>query len=93
MDPLARDSSALDISLGGLRVYSDYPLTIGVNLNIELQTEGCPRVSCTVAVVRVSPLGRGGPAPYEVGLRFVHFDPIAVKVLLHVLGRDDSWQL
>jgi hypothetical protein len=89
---LARDCSALDVSLGGLRVYSDYALTIGVTLNVELHTEGCPRAFCTVAVVRVSSLGRGAPAPYEVGLRFVHFDPISVKVLLHVLGRDNTWR-
>jgi hypothetical protein len=92
IDPLASDSTALDVSLGGLRVYSDYALTLGLTLNVELHTEGCPRVCCTVEVVRVVPLGRGAPAPYEVGLRFVRFDPIGVKVLLHVLGRDSGWR-
>jgi hypothetical protein len=38
------------------------------------------------------PLGRGAPAPYEIGLRFVRFDPIGVKVLLHVLSRDRTWR-
>jgi hypothetical protein len=92
IEPLARDATALDVSLGGLRVYSDYALTIGLTLNVELHTEGCPRVLCTVEVVRVVPLGRGATAPYEVGLRFVRFDPIGVKVLLHVLGRDRTWR-
>jgi hypothetical protein len=70
-----------------LRVYSDYALTVGLPLHIELHPDGCPRVFCTAEVVRVKPLERGAPAAYEVGLRFVHFDPIAVKVLLHVLDR------
>jgi hypothetical protein len=82
----------LDVSLGGVRVYSDFALTIGMTMNIELHTDGCPRVSSIAEVVRVMPLGRAAPAPYEVGLRFVHFDPIAVKVLLHVLGRDRTWR-
>lgn len=92
IEPLAANSTALDVSLGGLRVYSDYALTIGLTLNVELHTEACPRVFCTVEVVRVVPLGRGAPAPYEIGLRFVRFDPIGVKVLLHVLSRDRTWR-
>jgi hypothetical protein len=93
MQALAKDTTALDISLGGARIYSDFELTVGSKLPIELRTSGCPGVFCTAEVARVVPLGSRAPAPYEVGLRFVHFDSNAVKVLLHVLGRDGSWRL
>jgi len=93
MQVLAKDPTAIDISLGGARIYSDFELTVGSKLHIELRTGGCPGVFCTAEVARVVPLGRRAPSPYEIGLRFVHFDSNAVKVLLHALGRDGSWRL
>jgi hypothetical protein len=74
------------VSLGGLRIYSDFELALHATVDFELEAHGCPRVSCSAQVVRVKPLGRGAPAAYELGLRFVHFDPVAVKVLMHVIG-------
>jgi hypothetical protein len=92
MDALARDTTALDVSLGGLRVYSDRTLRVGERLNLELHTEEFPPVACTTEIARIELLAAEAPALFGVGLRFVNLDPIAIKVLLHVLGRDPSWR-
>jgi hypothetical protein len=41
---------------------------------------------------RIELLGPEALAVFGLGVRFVHPDPIAIKVLLHVLGRDPSWR-
>jgi hypothetical protein len=92
MDALAHDAMVLDVSLGGLRIYSDQKLRIGSALNLELHAEEFPPVACTTQIVRIELLGPEAPAVFGVGVRFVHPDPIAIKVLLHVLGRDPSWR-
>ena len=83
---------ALDISLGGLRIYSDQKLQIGGLLNLEIRSEGLPPVTCVTEVVRVDTLDPAAPAFFAIGLRFIDLGPFGVKLLLHVLGRDKKWR-
>lgn len=60
-----------DISLGGVRVFSDDEHRIGEHLELELFMPDGNSVTLDTHVVWVDPLEKGGPAKFEVGLRFV----------------------
>ena len=90
--PLSRNQVPLDISLGGVRLYSDQRLKIGTVVNLELCTDGLPPVTCVTEVVRADTLDPDAPAFFAVSLRFVDLGPFGVKLLLHVFGRDKKWR-
>lgn len=60
-----------DISLGGVRVYTDDKHTTGEHLELELFMPDGESVTLDTIVVWIDPLPTGGPAKFEVGLRFV----------------------
>jgi hypothetical protein len=60
-----------DISLGGLRTYSDEPLTVGQRQEIELLFNDGGSATLLVEVAWIEPLAPGGPASFETGLRIV----------------------
>ena len=92
MPALARTEVPLDISLGGLRIYSDRKLEIGSRLSLDIRTEGLPPVTCVTEVVRVDALDPDAPAFFAIGLRFVDLGPFGVKLLLHVLSPSGKWR-
>jgi hypothetical protein len=92
MAALARTEVPLDISLGGLRIYSDQKLETGAKLNLEIRTEGLPPVTCVTEVVRVDALDPDAPAFFAIGLRFIDLGPFGVKLLLHVLSARGKWR-
>jgi len=65
---------AVDVSLGGLRVYADDPPDAGDRLELELFLPDDSEVVCTVEVVWVDELPEGSPARYDVGVKFVTID-------------------
>lgn len=61
----------LDMSLGGLRAYSDEPYRVGVRLELELLFRDKEHALVLAEVVWVQPLAPDAPARFDVGLRYV----------------------
>jgi hypothetical protein len=64
-----------DASQGGLRAYSDEPRKVGERLELELFFPDGTGATVLAAVVWVESLPDGGPAHYDVGVRFVDASP------------------
>jgi hypothetical protein len=75
-----------DVSLGGLRAYSDERYRVGVRLELELSFPGGESATMLAEVVWVDELSPGAPARYEVGLRYVDATPDDLILLLQVVG-------
>jgi hypothetical protein len=87
LGPLARVAprEVGDISVGGLRAYSDDRQRVGARLEIELVFPDGGSASCMAEVVWVEKLPVDAPALYEMGLRFVEVDPDDVERISGVL--------
>ena len=83
---LARHREPVDVSLGGVRIYSDEPMRVGQLLKMEFFLPDTEPVTYTGEVVWVDELEEGNPAKYDVGLKFVQLGPEALKLLVKVLG-------
>lgn len=86
MQFLARHHEPIDISLGGVRIYSDDRLRIGELLKMEFFLPDVEPVTYTAEVVWIEPLPTGSPARFDVGLKFIQLDPAAITLLMGVLG-------
>jgi hypothetical protein len=86
MQFLARQREPVDISLGGLRIFSDDNLRVGELLKLEIFLPEIPPVTYTAEVVWTEQLPAGSPARFDVGLKFIQLEPDALKLLLRVLG-------
>ena len=62
--------SSLNVSLGGMRVYSDEEVRVGQRLELELLLGDGATARCWARVAWVEPLEGSIPARYEVGLEF-----------------------
>ncbi len=87
---LARHREAVDISLGGVRVFSDDRHRVGALVKMEFFVEGSPAITYTAEVVWVDELPAGSAARYDVGLKFVDLSPEALSFLSSVLGPEDA---
>ena len=82
---LLRRHKVIDVGLGGIRVYSDDPFTIGDRLELDLLSgDGEDFVTCLSEVVWIRELGEGQPARYDVGLRFLEI-PAAARTMIEEL--------
>jgi hypothetical protein len=86
MQFLARQREPVDVSLGGVRIYSDDELRIGELLKMEFFLADVPPVTYTGEVVWIERLPDGAPARFDVGLKFIQLEPGAAELLLKVLG-------
>jgi hypothetical protein len=86
MEFLARQRQPIDISLGGVRIFSDDRLKIGELLKLEFFLDGASPATYTAQVVWIEPLEAGAPARFDVGLKFLQLEPEALKMLVGVLG-------
>lgn len=86
MEFLARQRQPIDISLGGVRIFSDDRLKVGELLKLEFFLDGAAPVTYTAEVVWIVPLPVGAPARFDVGLKFLQLEPEALKMLVGVLG-------
>jgi hypothetical protein len=86
MQFLARHHEPIDISLGGVRIFSDDKLRIGELLKMEFFLPDVEPVTYTAEVVWIVPLPTGSPARFDVGLKFIQLDPAAITLLMGVLG-------
>jgi hypothetical protein len=87
---LARHHEAIDVSLGGVRIYSDEEYARGALLKMELFAEGHDSITYTAEVVWIESLPKGSPALYDVGLRFVDLRPEALVLLSSLLGPEEA---
>ena len=69
--PLFGKRKAQDISMGGLRLYSDDLVAPGERLELELFLGDKGGVVCTVEVVWADELGPDAAARYDIGVKFV----------------------
>jgi c-di-GMP-binding flagellar brake protein YcgR len=86
--PLAQTQSRQvgDISLGGLRAFSDEKHKPGRRLELELFLPDGGSVTVVAEVVWVQALPAGSPARFDVGLRYVDVDPKDLQRIAQVLG-------
>jgi c-di-GMP-binding flagellar brake protein YcgR len=78
----------IDISLGGLRIYSDDDVKKGTRLELELFLPDTSSVVCRVEVAWVERLPAGALARYDVGLKFVEIKNEDHARLQEVLERE-----
>ena len=83
---LSRKRQPIDISLGGVRIYSDDESKVGELLKLEFFLPDEQPTTYTAEVVWVEPLGKDAPARFDVGLKFVDLSPDAIRLLTSVLG-------
>lgn len=79
---------AIDVSLGGIRMYSDDPVEPGTPLELELFFPDGTSAVWRAEVVWSDPLGVGAPAKYDLGLKFVEIDEYARARLASALKAD-----
>jgi len=60
----------VDVSFGGIRMYSDDPFEVGTRIELELLVPG-EAIEFHARVVWIESLPAGGPALYDVGLEFL----------------------
>jgi len=78
---------SLDISLSGIRVYSDNALHAGEELEIQLDLPDKQRVQCRATVMWVKSLAEKDLARYEVGLQFVDLSADHLLMLAYQIKR------
>jgi hypothetical protein len=83
---LARQREPVDVSLGGVRIFSDEAMRVGDFLKMEFFVADVEPVTYTAEVVWIDALPAGGPAKFDVGLKFIQLEPGALELLLKVLG-------
>ena len=86
MEFLARKRQPIDISLGGVRIFSDDRLKVGELLKLEFFLDAAAPVTYTAQVVWIEPLPEAAQARFDVGLKFLQLEPEALKMLVGVLG-------
>lgn len=77
--------NALDISLGGVRVYSDESFDVGTRLDLDVMLPDKTSVRCWAVVVWVTELTAGSAARFDVGLRFEDMESSDIQRLAAVL--------
>ena len=87
---LARQREPVDVSLGGVRIYSDDELRVGKLLKMEFFLADVPPVTYTAEVVWIERLPAAAPARFDVGLKFIQLEPDALKLLTKVLEPPDD---
>lgn len=75
-----------DISLGGIRVFSDQHYPAGRRLDLDVVLPGGATVRCWAEVVWVVELGPNALARFDVGLKFTDMAPADIQRLASMLG-------
>ncbi|HEY1419862.1 MAG TPA: PilZ domain-containing protein [Candidatus Dormibacteraeota bacterium] len=75
-----------DISLGGMRVYSDEAYPVGRRLDLDVSLPDGSMVRCWAEVVWQVELDGAAGARFDIGLKFTDLAPEDVQRLAAVLG-------
>jgi hypothetical protein len=87
LDIFATDQQASNISLGGIRIYSNKPLKEKQLLEIELTLPNGKTVPALARVVWINALPLGSKALYDVGLEFTKLSPEGLQELRVLLDK------
>jgi hypothetical protein len=80
----------VDVGLGGMRVYSDEPFSVGAKFEVELFLPDGSSVTCLTEVVWIRGLTAEAPAKYDIGLAFLHVPDATRECLGEVLEHLDD---
>lgn len=80
----------VDVGLGGMRVYSDEPFTLGARFEVELFVADGASITCLTEVMWTRPVPGGQPAPFDVGLKFLHVPEEGYAKLTALLEASDD---
>jgi Tfp pilus assembly protein PilZ len=83
---LSRPATPLDISPGGLRMYSDEKIRVGKRLDLTITLSDGRIIECQGQVVWVKPLPAGSPARYDIGLGFLKLTKENEQILAEYLA-------
>lgn len=78
--------NTLDISLGGMRVFTDEAHSVGDRLDLDVRLPDGSSVRCWAEVVWLVAMGPGAAARFDVGLKFTDLAPADIPRLAAVLG-------
>jgi hypothetical protein len=80
----------VNASLGGVRIYSDTPLSIEQRLDLELFLPDSTTLRCRARVAWIASMPEGAPAKFDVGLELVEIPAGGETRIARVL--DDATQ-
>jgi c-di-GMP-binding flagellar brake protein YcgR len=78
--------STVDVSLGGMRVYSDEEMTVGARVELELLLSEESTAQCWARIAWVETLDGSDGARYDVGLEFTDMSDEDRRLLTSALG-------
>jgi Tfp pilus assembly protein PilZ len=78
--------SAVDVSLGGMRVYSDEELRVGESVELELLLVDDATARCWARVAWIEKLERSDGARYDIGLEFTDMEDADRRLLTAALA-------
>ncbi len=79
----------VNISLGGIRIYSDEVFKVGKRLEIELLLPDDTMLQCTMKVAWQNPLPEGSKASYDTGLQFLDVSADGLRRLTEFLEQNE----
>jgi PilZ domain-containing protein len=85
VDFFAPHIEPVDISFGGLRIYSDDEFAVGAHVRLDIFFPGAAPVMFTAEVMWIQAAPRGAPGLFDVGLAFVGLTPDALNALQPLL--------
>jgi len=77
---------ASDLSLGGVRIYSNKPVKEKQLLEIELFLPNGKAITAVARIVWIKALPPGSSALYDMGLEFISLSPEALRELKSILN-------
>jgi hypothetical protein len=80
----------IDISFGGLRIYSDEEYAVGAYLRLDIFVPGASPATFTAEVMWILASDKGAPGRFDVGLAFVGLTPEALNILRPLLGQEEE---
>lgn len=83
----AADRQITDLSLGGIRIYSDERLDKGQRLDLRIYLPGGTSIEATAEVVWIKELPQGSGANHDVGMKFIDLSAEGLKEIRYILKK------
>lgn len=78
---IGQKHQASNISLGGMRIYSNTHYEVGQSVNIELSLPSGQTVVALARIAWIDAYPKDSNALYDIGLEFIHLPPHALREL------------